>query len=164
MRFHSTNNGRRHLQGHVLKEKYNFYMIFMYILYFNSRCAAGFLEIPSPISTLWNYCFTGGSRLRLFGLVTSYGPIELGQHCSGNGLLPDGTKPLPEPMLTYHQGGLVAFDWWHPKKYISMHYVANISTWTTYGKIANQSSRNAFIFISRIEVCMCPMGVFVNTP
>ena len=23
---------------------------------------------------------------------------------SGNGLLPDGTKPLPEPMLTYHQG------------------------------------------------------------
>ena len=26
---------------------------------------------------------------------------------SGNGLLPDGTKPLPEPMLTYHQGGQV---------------------------------------------------------
>ena len=22
---------------------------------------------------------------------------------SGNGLLPDSTKPLPEPMLTYHQ-------------------------------------------------------------
>ena len=22
---------------------------------------------------------------------------------SGNGLVPDGTKPLPEPMLTYHQ-------------------------------------------------------------
>ena len=21
---------------------------------------------------------------------------------SGNGLLPDGTKPLPEPVLTYH--------------------------------------------------------------
>ena len=21
---------------------------------------------------------------------------------SGNGLMPDGTKPLPEPMLTYH--------------------------------------------------------------
>ena len=28
---------------------------------------------------------------------------------SGNGLLPDGTKPLPEPMLTSHQQGLVAF-------------------------------------------------------
>ena len=30
---------------------------------------------------------------------------------SGNGLLPDGTKPLPEPMLTYHQEGPVAFTW-----------------------------------------------------
>ena len=29
---------------------------------------------------------------------------------SGNGLLPDGTKPLPEPMLTYHQRGSVAFS------------------------------------------------------
>ena len=27
---------------------------------------------------------------------------------SGNGLLPDGTKPLPEPMLTYHEYGPVA--------------------------------------------------------
>ena len=27
---------------------------------------------------------------------------------SGNGLLPDGTKPLPEPMLTYHQWDSVA--------------------------------------------------------
>ena len=30
---------------------------------------------------------------------------------SGNGLLPDGTKPLPEPMLTYHQSSPVAFTW-----------------------------------------------------
>ena len=29
---------------------------------------------------------------------------------SGNGLLPDGTKPLPEPMLTYHQKGSMAFS------------------------------------------------------
>ena len=27
---------------------------------------------------------------------------------SGNGLLPDGTKPLPEPIMTYHEGGPVA--------------------------------------------------------
>ena len=27
---------------------------------------------------------------------------------SGNGLLPDGTKPLPEPVLTNHHWGLVA--------------------------------------------------------
>ena len=28
---------------------------------------------------------------------------------SGNGLMPDGTKPLPKPLLTYHQQGPVAF-------------------------------------------------------
>ena len=27
---------------------------------------------------------------------------------SGNGLMPDGTKPLPEPVLTYHKYGPVA--------------------------------------------------------
>ena len=30
---------------------------------------------------------------------------------AGNGLLPDGTKPLPEPRLTYHQWNPVAFNW-----------------------------------------------------
>ena len=29
----------------------------------------------------------------------------------GNGLLPDGTKPLPEPMLAYHQWGPKTFTW-----------------------------------------------------
>ena len=33
---------------------------------------------------------------------------------SGNGLLPDRTKPLPEPMLTYH--------WWGPLAFISGQY------------------------------------------
>ena len=33
------------------------------------------------------------------GLVSPYGDTDIG---SGTGLLPDGTKPLPEPMLTYH--------------------------------------------------------------
>ena len=44
------------------------------------------------------------------GTINSLGPsdakwreqiwVNIG---SGNGLLPDGTKPLPEPMLSYHQ-------------------------------------------------------------
>ena len=37
------------------------------------------------------------------GLVTTYGDIDLVNIGSGNGLMPDGTKPLPEQMLTYHQ-------------------------------------------------------------
>ena len=30
---------------------------------------------------------------------------------SGDGLLPDGTKPLPEPMLTYHKYIPVTITW-----------------------------------------------------
>ena len=30
---------------------------------------------------------------------------------TGNNLLPDGTKPLPKPMLTYHQWGSVIHTW-----------------------------------------------------
>ena len=41
--------------------------------------------------------------------MTPYGDVNLCYIGSGNGLLPDGNKPLPEPMLTYHQWGQVAF-------------------------------------------------------
>ena len=37
------------------------------------------------------------------GLMMPYGNKYMDQHDSGNGLLPDGTKPLPQPMLTYHR-------------------------------------------------------------
>ena len=40
-------------------------------------------------------------HVSIYGLVKPYGDIDLHQHGSGNGLLPDGTKPLPEPMLTF---------------------------------------------------------------
>ena len=36
------------------------------------------------------------------GLVMPYVDMCLVNIGLGNGLLPDGTKPLPEPMLTYH--------------------------------------------------------------
>ena len=39
----------------------------------------------------------------------AHGNRDLGQIDSGNNLLPDGTKPLPEPMLTYYQQGPVTF-------------------------------------------------------
>ena len=40
-------------------------------------------------------------------LFTPYSDVDLGQHS----LLPDGTKPFPEPMLIYHQWSLVAIIW-----------------------------------------------------
>ena len=50
------------------------------------------------------------------------GDMDLVNIGSGNGLLPDGTKPLPEPMLTYHQGP-VTFIWgqFH-KNYLVIHH------------------------------------------
>ena len=45
--------------------------------------------------------------------MTPYGKIGLGQYWLRlrNGLLPNGTEPLPKPLLTYHQWGLVIFTW-----------------------------------------------------
>ena len=43
------------------------------------------------------------------GLVMPYGDRVLCQLGSGNGLLPDGTKPLPEPMLTHYQWDSVTY-------------------------------------------------------
>ena len=37
---------------------------------------------------------------------------------SGNGLVPNGTKPLPEPMLACHEYGSVTFNW---DKFYSKH-------------------------------------------
>ena len=40
-----------------------------------------------------------------------YGAKILVNIGSGNGLLPDGTKPLPEPMFTIRQWCFVEFPW-----------------------------------------------------
>ena len=58
------------------------------------------------------------------------GDIDLGNIVSGNGLLPDGTKPLPEPMLTY-QYGPVTFIWGQFHK----RYLGHRPQQFAYGKI-----------------------------
>ena len=50
----------------------------------------------------------GYQQLTHCGLVMSKIWVKIG---SGNGLLPHGTKPLPEPMLIYHLLGPVIFIW-----------------------------------------------------
>ena len=44
----------------------------------------------------------GARELTHCGLGTPYRDIEMVNIGSGNGLLPDGTKPLPEPVSTSH--------------------------------------------------------------
>ena len=55
------------------------------------------------------------------GLVMSYGDIG-----SGNCLLPDGTKPSPEPRLTYHQKGTAPFNY---LKAIIVVFTTVVFTW-----------------------------------
>ena len=54
---------------------------------------------------------------------------------SGNGLLPDGTKPLPEPMLTCHQMRSVAFTWKQFSQEVLMNLICKmcsvITVWNT---------------------------------
>ena len=73
------------------------------------------LSEPMMVSLLMHICVTRPQwvnslecqimkrfKLTHCGLMMPYGNMELGQSGSGNGLLPDGTKLSPEPMLAYH--------------------------------------------------------------
>ena len=45
---------------------------------------------------------------------------------SGNGLFPDAAKPLPEPVLIYHQWGSVAFPSWQYHRNISRYRINSL--------------------------------------
>ena len=66
--------------------------------------------------------------------MTPYNLVNIG---SGHGLLPGGTKPVPEPMLTVHQWSLVAFTWgqFHEKRsrYQSLAISLKITNWILQG-------------------------------
>ena len=50
-------------------------------------------------------------KLTLWPIVIPYADMICVNICSGNSQLTDGTKPLPELILTYHQQSLLAFSW-----------------------------------------------------
>ena len=50
-----------------------------------------------------------------------YGDIDLGNIGSGNGLLPDDTKPLPEPILNHKYGPVAITQELFYNKYLSHH-------------------------------------------
>ena len=66
-------------------------------------------RVPDSCRCMWLPLLCADFWLTLYGPVMPYGDIDLGNIGLGNGLLPDGIKPLPEPMLTYQQLGLVTF-------------------------------------------------------
>ena len=62
---------------------------------------------------VWPYHMAWASNIQYIltqcNLMVSYGDIDLVTADPGNGLLPDGTKPLPAPTLTYNRLGPITF-------------------------------------------------------
>ena len=65
------------------------------ILYLNFRNVPNYLICRGPCPHTFEINSLGPSDTIATEIWVNTG--------SGNGLLPDSTKPLPEPMLTYHQ-------------------------------------------------------------
>ena len=80
--------------------------------------------------------------------MTPYGDIYIWVNTgSGIGLLPDGTKPLPEPMLISHQWGSVAFIWEQfCKRCIS--YQSQKLAWNYLSKMTVKSPRGQWVNLS----------------
>ena len=102
-------------------------------------CKEIVVNIWAIVVTTWNICYVGMTRSRMIRILIMYSKFLSTIHMwlfdfvmwqpiislwpndaiwwhtgSGNNdLLPDGTKPLPEPMLTYLQQGPVTFSWGH---------------------------------------------------
>ena len=66
------------------------------------------------------------------GLVTSYGDVDLGQYWIGsdNDLLPGGTRPLSEPMMTYHHWEKFCRKCLKLRKWNHRHFVPASMCWT----------------------------------
>ena len=64
---------------------------------------------------IFYYISVKGSHHSVYWLIVIYWRHMVSQNLVnigwGNGLLPDGTKPLPEPMLIYHQWGQLTITW-----------------------------------------------------
>ena len=70
-----------------------------YILIFNAETITG----GAYMSDCMLWCKENDLTHCSIGIVLDLGALEIFVNTgSGNGLLPGGTKPLPEPMLTYH--------------------------------------------------------------
>ena len=97
-------------------------------------------------------------------LVTPYGDRVLVNIGSGNGLLPDGTKPLPEPMLTNHHWNLVTFisGRFHKRclNHQSLKFVWKLHNWNfnqiSQGRQLERPQWALFLFI-QIQNCAQPM-------
>ena len=89
----------------------------MYVSFFQATFIFDRCHCSSTLVSKFNWCWfnlyssTMGSSLVYCGLVMQYDIESLVNAGAGDGLVPDGTKPLPEPMLKFHRWGLLSFTW-----------------------------------------------------
>ena len=77
---------------------------------------------------------------------------------SGNGLLPDGTKPLPEPMLTYHQRGSVAYFWEQELLKVSIQDMSLKKTfWKIFSNPPGANELRTLLIIPNFEYTVEPL-------
>ena len=78
---------------------------------------------------------------------------------SGNGLLPEGTKPLPEPMLIYHQWGPLAFIWVQfYKRYFSHQSLKLVGKLLTLKFLWNIPGANELIVSGSPQLCITTLA------
>ena len=66
------------------------------------------VTITAARSWAWSPCGDSAALPKRSTMMASMATYIWVNIVSGNGLLPDGTKPQPEPVLTFHQWGPVA--------------------------------------------------------
>ena len=80
---------------------------------------------------------------------------------SGNGLLPDGTKPLPEPMLTEHQWSpmTIILEQFHER---CLNHQSLKSVWKLRPKISLKFPRGQWVKCSFRRVKMTPVVLLLH--
>ena len=101
----------RKLKSHKMSFVHNFFLSWTIVLIFHTEHGSNTVVLPAKSQNdlptywmLWRNKFL--HHIKWHHMATEIW-VNIG---SGNGLLPDGTKPLPEPMLTNHQWSPVSFN------------------------------------------------------
>ena len=79
---------------------------------------------------------------------------------SGNGLLPDGTKPIPKPMLTYHQRGYGIHLWVFSKEILKISLIKLILNITFLKLLPHLPGANKLTHWGRVtHICVNKLAI-----
>ena len=101
--------------------------------------------------------------------LTNWGQVahmvsEFGQHWFRYGLMPDRTKPLPEPMLTSHQWSLVAVTWRQFRRKFSRYlsFISASKLLTHWGLVTSYGDRSGSTLAQVMACCLTAPSHYLN--